>query len=470
MPNSNEKYFRSELIPELVDRFENMIEKKTQYYFDISEFENLIDFYIDDSDTEKASEVIQFACKQHPGSSLLSLKHGQVLLDNGMLKEALQLSKKIEKIEPTEPEIYILQANCYLNSNKIELADESFKKAIENTHSELDEAYHDIAYFYLNAEKFDLSLKYLKKAIKINPKNYAAIFDFAYINFTLADYTESIKWYKIYLEKHPFSAKAWNNIGDAYASLKEKELAIKSFDYSISIEKDFSIPYFAKGQIYFDTQEYHKAINTYLTLLSNNKANDGVYFLIADCYQQLNDYKNALEYYKKSINISPLFADSWHSIASILFDLKKYSSAKKFVEKAIKLDDTESEFWYLLAKISSKLGTFQKTSSNFHKAIELDTNNIDVWISYSEYCYQNGFIESSIEILEKASLINENNAYLHYLLSGFYTINKESKLANYNFQMAIHLDYNFHKKFFLHFPEAKKNKLFQKIVKALKSK
>ena len=153
MPESNEKYFRSKAVPELINRFESMVENKTQYYFDINEFENLIDFYVADNSIGNAAKVVKLACSQHPNSSAIQLKNAQLLLDNGLIHKSLEIAKQLEKIEPSEAEIYILQANCYIELGNIGSAELAFKKAIDNTPNELDEAYHDVGYFYLSAEK-----------------------------------------------------------------------------------------------------------------------------------------------------------------------------------------------------------------------------------------------------------------------------------------------------------------------------
>jgi len=467
MAKANEKYFRNEIIPELVNRFENMIKNRTQYYFDISEFENLIEFYIESSNIINATIAAKYGCTQHPHSPVLKLKNAQLLLDNGHIEKALMLANDLEKIEPSEFEIYILKANCYLELEKSENAEKEFNKAIENYNSSLDEAYHDIGYIYMNYEKYSLALKYLRKAVESKPTNYAAVFDYAYINFLTENYEESIDSYNFYLKRYPLSEQAWNNLGNVYATLGNKKQAIEAFDYSISINKQFQNPYLAKAEILFSNNEFQKAINTYKELLEKDITNNSVYFLIADCYQNLEEYIEAIKYYKKSIEIDSDFADSWYSIANILYKLKKHATALKFVEKAIELDSYEAEFWFLAAQISSEIGTFQTTSRYFKKALELDPNYVDAWIAYSEYCYTKNFIDSGIQILQEAIRHNKKDSFLHYALSLFYLDSKNNKSAIYHFQIAANLNFNFQKLFFEYYPIAAKNKVFKQITKAI---
>lgn len=466
MAIANEKYFGSEIILELVYRFENMIKNNTQYYFDVSEFENLIDYYVEKENSDKASNVIVIACKQHPNASSLKLKQAQLLLDNGSIKKALALAKEVEKLEPSESEVYILQANCQIELNDITNAEKSVKKALKFNQSELDEAYHDIGVMYLNAEFYEFAVKYIRKAVKTNPGNYAALFDFAYLNFLTENYELSIKFYKKYLAKYPMSSQAWNNIATVYSSLNRTESAIEAYNFSITANRKFELPYLGKAEIYFNKKQYNKAISTYLDLIKIGTDNKSVNFLLADCYQHQNRIDKAVFYYKKSIEDNPFFADSWFSIALILFENKQYEQALKFTNKALKLDDSEVEYWHLSARIAALKGTYQTTCYLFSKAIKTDPEDNNVRISYSEYCFKHGFIEKSISILEDTIEMQGSLADFHYLLAVFYLFENNTPLAKYHFSSALHLDFDFHQILFKYYPQVANFKPFLEMVKA----
>ncbi len=467
MAKANEKYYRGEMTTHLVSRFESMLQNNTQYYFDISEFENLIDFYIEDSDVDNAAKVIEFACAQHPKSTLLQLKNAQVLFDNGLAKRALQIAIDLEKIEPSEIEIYLLQANCYLELQRNELADVAFNKAISQNSLKIDEIYHEIGYIYLNHEKYDKSLKYLARAVELNGNNFQAIFDLAYVYFLKERYIESIVFYKQYLKKYPLSEQAWNNLGNVFATIGNHDLAIDSFNNAISIDAAFQNPYLAKAEIHFSLGEFLAAIDIYKELIDRGFENNSLYFLIADCYQNLEENLLAIKYYKKSIEKDPFFADAWYSIAFILFKLEYLEKARLFIEKAIELDRSEIEFWVLAARIEMEIGTLQRTVYYFKKAIELDVKFTDVWLLYSEYFLSKGFVEEGVTILEEAVQYNKSNAVLYYALALFYNKIGNDKLAVYHFQVAVNLDFNIHEIFFVHSPELAENKKILEIVKTI---
>jgi predicted Zn-dependent protease len=104
--------FFSDEYNELVNRYEDMIKNKRQYFFDVYEFETIIDYYIETDKANNALSVVKYASKQHPGSIAIQLKKAQVYIDKGFAAQALRIIKGIEKIETTNPEIFLLEGTA----------------------------------------------------------------------------------------------------------------------------------------------------------------------------------------------------------------------------------------------------------------------------------------------------------------------------------------------------------------------
>ena len=57
-----------------LNKFEQMLKENGSYFFDVEEFESVIDHYLERSDTSKAKQAIDISLLQHPTSSALKLK------------------------------------------------------------------------------------------------------------------------------------------------------------------------------------------------------------------------------------------------------------------------------------------------------------------------------------------------------------------------------------------------------------
>ena len=68
-------------VNDLVGKFDEMIRQDKMYFFDVEEFEEIIDFYLDQNITKKARKAIDYAMRQHPSSTVFMLRKAQYYAD-----------------------------------------------------------------------------------------------------------------------------------------------------------------------------------------------------------------------------------------------------------------------------------------------------------------------------------------------------------------------------------------------------
>src|SRR5690606_40435304 len=92
-----------------VERYEEMIRNKDQYFFDSQAFEGIIDFYIERNDPIKALQVVDYAVSQHPYVAAFFLKQAQLLTVISKTDQAFEALDKAQSLEPSEVEIYLIR-------------------------------------------------------------------------------------------------------------------------------------------------------------------------------------------------------------------------------------------------------------------------------------------------------------------------------------------------------------------------
>ena len=100
MEEDKASYSYEDELKEAVQKFERMRKNNENYFFDVIEFENIIDYYIENNNSIKAFEAATLASEQHPNSVSIQLRKARVLLDRGRAVDALKILKKLENIEP----------------------------------------------------------------------------------------------------------------------------------------------------------------------------------------------------------------------------------------------------------------------------------------------------------------------------------------------------------------------------------
>ena len=118
-------------IAALVKRFEEMINSSGQAYFDVEEFEDIIDFYFFKNNINKAYKAIDYASEQHPNSVVFMLRKAQLYASANKSEKALDLLRKVEVIDPFNSELFMTKGAIYSQLKKYEKAIEEYNKAIE---------------------------------------------------------------------------------------------------------------------------------------------------------------------------------------------------------------------------------------------------------------------------------------------------------------------------------------------------
>jgi hypothetical protein len=97
MNEEKDRFYRESGIVEVVRRYEEMISNNTRYYFDVDEFEEIIDHYLSLAKFNRALKAVQHALIQHPSSTVIQLKKAVILNEKSQPHEALRILKLLKK-------------------------------------------------------------------------------------------------------------------------------------------------------------------------------------------------------------------------------------------------------------------------------------------------------------------------------------------------------------------------------------
>jgi len=213
MKEEFEEIFHDEESNDLVNRYEEMLKSNRKYFFDVFEFESIIDYYIDTDKTNNALNVVKFASQQHPNSVNLQLKEAQVLIDKGLAGQALKVIEHVEFIESSNSDVYLIKGSALNILGKYSDAERAFDHAIEFTYDDKVEVMHTIAQSFDQIGRYKTALKYLLAAYDLENSNVAVLYDIGYCYEKLGQINRSIEYYNQYLDREPFSENGWYNLG-----------------------------------------------------------------------------------------------------------------------------------------------------------------------------------------------------------------------------------------------------------------
>jgi len=381
-----------------LNRFEQMLKNNEHYFFDVEEFEVLIEHYLGSNEKEKAKKALEFSLKQHPTATTLKLKKAQFLAFIHKPNKALEVLAEVEFLEPFNNEVHYIKANIHSQLRQHKKAIENYYKAIKLIDDKVEKTnvYLNIAFEHENLEQYDKAISILKDLLLENPGNETVLYEIAFCYNLKDDVDSCIKFFKEFIDDNPFSYSAWYNLGIAYNKAILFEKAIDAYDFAIAIKPEFSSAYFNKANSLAHLEKYTEAISTFKETFLFEEPDATTHYYIGECYEKQENNDKALIHYEKATELDPYYADAWAGLSVINDYLEKPQSAIHYVEKALELDNGNSEYWYIYGDLLAKQALVEDAVTAFLKVVELDEDNEEIWIDISEVVAEKESIEKGI--------------------------------------------------------------------------
>jgi tetratricopeptide (TPR) repeat protein len=454
---------------QLARRFEQMIRDDEHYFFDLDEFEEIIDYYLFSNEISKAESCIGIALQQYPGETALLLKHVQVLITTDKNEKAMKILRDLDDSSFCDYETHLCKGNLYSQLDNSEKAIEEYTQALQDA-EEQDEILSSIAFEYENLGKYEKAIEFLTKATEQNPDNEAALYELSFCFEISQQTSKAVTFLTNYLGRRPFSKAGWFNLGIAYSNLEFFEKAIEAYEYAIAIDETFASAYFNKANCYANLNNYSAAIETYLETSFYEDPEPLTFYYIAECYEKMEKYESAIQYYTKAIEIDPEFGDAWLG-AGVAYDaLNNPKVAITYVEHAIKIGPTIPDYWFLMGDIQLKLGLTEEGIASYRKVIELEPNDPEAWLELSMVYSDRKDFEKALEILKEGTKWHEQNPDFLYAGSIYLLKSGKTKQACEVLEKALSMDYDGHRKIFKAFPDLTNNQTITEIIEGYRDK
>ena len=233
----DERYptYEDEEILEIVRRYENMKKNKTQYFFDVYEFENIINYYIESNKSKNAFEAASLASQQHPTSIAIQLKKAQVLVDKGEALQSIQILDRLEALDSSNYEVFAMKGSALTLMGDIEGARKNFDQALSLDPENREDLLLDIALSFEYLGHYREAIRYLELTFETDPGNTSVLYEMGFCFNKLNNLDKSIEYYKKYLDLEPYSDNVWYNLGIIYNKSGDFEKSIEAYDFSLAV-------------------------------------------------------------------------------------------------------------------------------------------------------------------------------------------------------------------------------------------
>ena len=162
-----------------LSKFESMLKTNNVYFFDSTEFEEIIHYYLDTGRQSLANKAIKLGLEQHPTSINLKLLLAETFVYDDHLDEAEKILNELHAIEPNNEEVYIQKANILSKRDLHSDAIEILKIALAYAENEAD-ILAMIGMEYLYLDKFDNARLNFAKCLDVDFEDYSSLYNVVY--------------------------------------------------------------------------------------------------------------------------------------------------------------------------------------------------------------------------------------------------------------------------------------------------
>ncbi len=385
-----------------LSRFESMLKTNDVYFFDSSEFEEIIQHYIDTGKLSRAKKAISLGLQQYPNLISLRLLDCELLILENHTDKAFRTLTELKQIEPKNEEIYYLLAQISSKNDQHQEAIDLLLKAVSFCEYDDFDILLMLAMEYLFVEQFQSAIVQFKKCLDIEKDDYSILYNIIYCYEMEDSYEDAIAFLQEYIDNDPYNEVAWHQLGRQYFVLKKYEKALQAFDYSVLIDESFVGGYVEKAKTLEELHRYKEAIDNYKISVSLDDPTAFAYYRIASCYEQLKESNLAVLYYGKAIYEDPSLEKAWVAILNIYTIENQIEKALDTASKAIDSNEKNPLFWRKYGLLLLETNQLEKAVDAFKNCILLKDFDLEVWMGLSDCFIKSDAYKEAEEILEQA--------------------------------------------------------------------
>lgn len=437
-----------------VERYEAMLDRNDRYFFDVEEFELIIEHYLEKNDLRKAKDVLDFAYQQHPGAQDLLFCEAHLMMSMGRLNRALSVLDAIGRMEPLNEEVHLHKASIHSQLRNYRKAVEHYKRALELAEEGQDDILLDLAFEYENLEQIDHAMDCLKRALAINPDNEAALYELAYCFEQQDAHQAAVVYFREFTDENPYAFVAWYNLGNSLARLDRLEESNEALDLCLAIEERFTSAAFSKARNLLVLGDYQGAVDTYQGTIEHDGPQAITFSYIGECYEKMERYEQALIHYDQAIALDPNWVDAWIGRGVVKDMQERRLEAVKDLEVAVRLAPELGDAWFFYATALSRAERFEEALTAYERLNTLEPESLEGWLDHSDLLMHLKGPSAAWRKLREAEMVHKLKGRYRYRMVSYLLQDGLMQQGLLELEEALMADHAGHTELLEHFPAA----------------
>jgi tetratricopeptide (TPR) repeat protein len=255
---------------------------------------------------------------------------------NFVWKDDMSLWSDVIKKSPGKSRPHNNLGNVYLNRGNTRMAVEHHKRAIE-LDPENHDAHYNLGNDYLHTNRLDEAVGFYKEAIRLKPDYAKAYANLGTVYNALGRYDEAIAQARLALKYRPYYVDVYYNLGNAYFYKRDYRTALKHYLHVISAKPDHDKAYNNIGGVYMLLEQPRKAIEYYRKAVRYDPRAPDYVNNLGMAYKQSGNFEEAYKAYSKAMQLQPDYFDPYYNTARIMVEQKRIQDAVQTIASYLRI-------------------------------------------------------------------------------------------------------------------------------------
>ncbi len=387
----------------LIKEYEQSHDEGRSIQLSDKEYIDIINYYEVECDLDRALDIINDAIDKFSYSvEFLKLKT-RLLLKRGRLNEAFSVIEQGELVAPFDTDLLLLKAQVFIYQKNWSSSWQIISDLLQVVNkSELIDVYLTEAFYHENLHEFHSMYAVLKKVLTMSPSNDEAL-EMMYTAVEVSrNYEESIELHQQIVDNHPYTSRAWFNLGHSFANIGEYEKAIDALEYAFIINPRFEDAYLDCAEYCREKKQFLRALDIYIEAEDILGEDFDLLLNKAQCQYQLSKIDDAKRTLFTAIEIDPYNDEALYLLSQCHMVNENWNGAIKVLKKTIAIENQIEEYFHALASCYEQINNVDRAKHYYKKAALKSFEIAKYWEDYIVFLLKNGFDHEVFETIQKA--------------------------------------------------------------------
>jgi tetratricopeptide (TPR) repeat protein len=429
----------------LIGRYEDMLAQGSACYFDVSECEEIIDYYRDRYELEKAMQAVGIAEKLHPFALPIQLIKASLYAFYNKPRKALNIIMRLEQSENIQGldlfGLKLTKAYALISIGKIREALALQQDMLDNEAADNFDAEQVLTIItngLLMEGKYEEAIQNLQRfenKMQLPPELLGSMAG-AYAE--LNDVDMAVEYYKKSIAQDPFNPMIWCDLADVQ---EDNDKAMEAYDYALLLDEKMADAYCGKAALLNEMGMEKEVGAVLLKGVNTCPYNAELYDMLMEHYEETKDYDSAMQCCKKMVGKDPHNPHLWINFARACCNMEQYEEALEACDTTLLLnEDLKAEIYEVKASIYLAMGLLDKELEMYEKMLKCDVHDLALVREIGELYEERGEPLIAYKIYAAATDANPNDAHLFFRMAALLDSANMAEEAYRCAQQALALD------------------------------